>query len=88
MDIFNKTAEAIRVPVGAGRHLFLSVGRTGQISPKTAEMPAVKALIDNGSIGIKGIMASKPKRSKGSTQHGAGGGPAPGDGGVRYTGAR
>ena len=88
MDILNKTAEAIQVPLGGGKRLFLSVGGMGQISPKTAAMPAVKALLDSGSITIKGVMASKPRNSKGRTQHGAEGGPAPGDGGVRHTGAR
>lgn len=88
MDILNQTSEALRIPVGGGRKLFLKVGGTGQISAKTASTPAVQALLDSGSITVKGPYASKPKNVKGRTQHGAEGGPAPGGGGVRHTGAR
>ncbi|MFT5732877.1 MAG: hypothetical protein ACJAZN_000486 [Planctomycetota bacterium] len=88
MDILNKTTKAIRIPLSGGKRLFLGPGGLGQISPKAAEEPAVKALLDDGSIEIKGGMSSKPKSAKGRTQHGGKGGPAPGDGSLRHTGDR
>ncbi len=69
MDILNKTTKAIRIPLSGGKRLFLGPGGLGQISPKAAEEPAVKALLDDGSIEIKGGMSSKPKSAKGRTQH-------------------
>ena len=88
MDIINKTKEPIRIPLSGGKRLFLSPGGLGQISPKAAEQPAVKALIDDGSIEIRGGGSGKPGGSKGTAQHGSKGGPTPGGSTLRHTGDR
>lgn len=88
MDILNKTKEAIKIPLSGGKRLFLGPGGLGQISPKAAEEPKVKALIESGAIEIQGGKSSKPGGSKGKAQSGTRGGPAPGGGSLRHTGDR
>lgn len=88
MDIRNKTGKPIRIPLAGGKRLFLKGGGMGQISPKAAEHPPIKALIDDGTIEIQGV-GPKSRQSGGASNSGASsGGSAPGSGGVRHTGDR
>lgn len=87
MDILNKTQRPLRVPLPGGKKLFLSPGKTGQVSPKAAEHPPLKALIEAGDIEVQG-----KGKSKGASQ-GSGKGVSSSEGhssggGVRHTGDR
>jgi len=54
MEIRNTTKQPLKVPLPGGKRLFLGLGGTGQISPKAADHPPVKKLIDEGVIEILG----------------------------------
>lgn len=88
MDLLNKTNRPIRVPLPGGKRLHLGPGGTGQISPKAADHPPLKKLIDAGEIEIQGAGRTKGTGGSGgntgtkSSQGGSSGG------GVRHTGDR
>jgi len=46
----NKTRKPLSVPLGRGKKLYLGPGKSGEIASHDAEQPAVKALVENGSI--------------------------------------
>jgi hypothetical protein len=52
MTITNKTHRPLRVPLSGSRTLHLGPGKTGQISPKDAEDPRLKKLVEQGAIEI------------------------------------
>lgn len=52
MEITNKTKKPLSVPLPAGKKLFLSPGKTGQITRKAAERPAVVKLVEAGDVEI------------------------------------
>ncbi len=89
MDIVNKTQRPLLVPLPGGKRLHLGPGRTGQITPKAAEHPPVKALVDAGDLEIQ-----DGGKTKGSAAGGSGKGTSaarasgPTTGGVRHTGDR
>jgi len=88
MDITNKTQRPLRVSLPGGKKLFLGPGRTGQITPKAAEHPPVKALIEAGELEIQ---VGAGHRASGATTSSKG--PATGDAhgggsGVRQSGDR
>ena len=69
-----------------GKRLFLGLGATGQISPKAADHPPVKALLDSGDLEVIGGGRSKGTGGGGgginSSQDGSGAG------NIRRTGDR
>lgn len=87
MEITNKTKKPLSVSLPAGKKLFLGPGKSGQITQKAAEHPAVVLLIEAGDVEIA---------AEGSTRQGGGkssGGPsnAPrqgGSGAMRQSGDR
>ena len=87
MEIKNTTKRPIKVPLPGGKRLFLGLGGTGQIAPKAAEHPPVKALIDSGDLEVVG-----GGRSKGDGGGGGGisssQGDGSGSGNIRRTGDR
>ena len=88
MEISNKTKGPLRIPLPGGKRLYLGPGRTGQISPKAADHPPLKKLIEDGDVEIVG-----GGRSQGTGDSGGGGGMPPSQGrasggGVRHTGDR
>ena len=87
MEIRNTTKRPIKVPLPGGKRLFLGLGGTGQIAPKAAEHPPVKALIDSGDLEVLGGGRSKGGGSGdggiSSSQSEGGGG-----GNIRRTGDR
>ena len=88
MEIINRTRQPIRVPLPGGKKLFLVPGKPGQIAPKAAEHPPVKALIESGDIEIVGEGRSQGTGGSGGSSgmsSSQGGGPT---GGVRHTGDR
>jgi hypothetical protein len=88
MDIINKTKGPLRVPLPGGKKLHLGPGRTGQITPKAAEHPPLKKLIEAGDLEVAGGGKSGGAGGSGGN---TGVGPTQGgssSGGVRHTGDR
>ena len=88
MDVSNKTQRPLTVPLPGGRKLRLGPGKTGQISPKAAQHPPLKKLIDDGELEILDGGRSNPAGagvSKIGASSGQGHRPT---GGVRQTGDR
>lgn len=88
MEITNISTRPVKVSLPGGKRLFLGPRVSGQITPKTADFPAVKALIDEGVLELK-----DPRRAKGKKGSGGGGGVSSsqdggGAGGMRHTGDR
>lgn len=50
MDITNKTKKALSIPLPGGKKLFLGPGKTGQVTPKALQRPALMKLIEAGDI--------------------------------------
>ncbi len=50
MEITNKTKKPLSVPLPAGKKLFLGPGKSGQITQKAAERPAVAKLVEAGEV--------------------------------------
>ena len=50
MNITNKTSRPISVPLPGGKKLFLGPGKTGQITPKSAEHPPLLSLVETGDL--------------------------------------
>jgi len=75
MEITNKTKKPISILLPGGGKLFLSPGKTGQVTPKAIESPALAKLIEIGDIEVteQGV-----KRLGGSNGGGTGGGPEAG----------
>lgn len=88
MEITNISTRPVKVSLPGGKRLFLGPRISGSITPKTAEFPAVKALIDEGVLELK-----DPKRAKGKKNSGSGGSmgssqDGSGSSGMRHTGDR
>ncbi len=88
MDITNQTKRPLAIPLPGGKKLRLGPGKMGQISPKAAEHPPVKKLVEAGDILIVAEGRSDSSTSGGSGGAGGssqrqGGGPSP-----RQTGDR
>ncbi|HJM56618.1 MAG TPA: hypothetical protein QF446_04760 [Planctomycetota bacterium] len=66
MEIKNTNKRPLRVPLPAGKRLFLKPGEKGQITPKAAEHPPLKKLIDEGSIELLDLGRGNSKSSGGS----------------------
>lgn len=54
MEIRNLTARPLKIKLPGDKLLRLGPKATGQITAKAAEFPAVKALLDDGTIEIVG----------------------------------
>jgi hypothetical protein len=50
--VTNKTRKPLSVPLGQGKKLYLGPGKSGEIASNDAERPAVKALVESGSLEI------------------------------------
>jgi hypothetical protein len=50
MDITNKSGKPLNVPLPGGKRLFLGPGKTGQVTPKALEHPALAKLIEAGDL--------------------------------------
>ena len=89
MEITNISSRPVKVSLPGGKRLFLGPRVSGQITPKTAEFPAVKALLDEGVLELKDPKHAKGKKNSGggsgvsSSQDGSGSG-----GSLRHTGDR
>ena len=88
MEIKNTNKRPLRVPLPAGKRLFLKPGEKGQITAKAAEHPPVKKLIDEGSIEILDVGRGKSRASGGSGGISGSQDSSGGDSGIRKTGDR
>lgn len=79
MEITNKTKKPLSIPLPAGKKLFLSPGKSGQITRKAAERPAVVQLVEAGQVKIteEGVKLQGGEKSSGgvasSSRHGMSG---------------
>ena len=88
MEILNKTKRPLRIPLPGGKRLHLAPGKTGQISPKSADHPPLKMLIEQGEVELLG---GGRTQGKGTSSESSLKGTGPSDGarrGVRYSGDR
>ncbi|MAE29475.1 MAG: hypothetical protein QF724_04940 [Planctomycetota bacterium] len=67
MDITNQTKRPLAIPLPGGKKLRLGPGKMGQISPKAAEFPAVKKLVEAGDISIVADGRSDSSSSSGGS---------------------
>jgi hypothetical protein len=88
MEIKNTSKRPLKVPLPAGKRLFLKPGEKGQITPKAAEHPPVKKLIDEGIIEILDVGRGKSRASGGSGGISGSQDSGGGDSGIRKTGDR
>ena len=87
MEIQNKTARPLAIPLPGGKKLRLGPHRIGQITPKAAEHPAVGKLVEAGEVEL----LNGPGKAKGPSGSSGGLGGSQrksGGGGVRHTGDR
>jgi len=89
MDVSNKTRRPLTVPLPGGKKLRLGPGKTGQISPKAAQHPPLKKLVDAGELEIVDAEHANPAAGAGGSSKAASPGQRhPPTGGVRQTGDR
>lgn len=72
MDILNKTPRPLKISLPGGKVLRLGPKMVGQISPKAAEHPPLKKLLEEGVIEIQGDGSTK---GVGGTVQDSGSGP-------------
>jgi len=87
MDITNKTKKALSLPLPGGKKLFLGPGKTGQVTPKALQRPALKKLIEAGDIETAEGSAQTIEAGGGKTS-GASGSQNSGPGAMRQSGDR
>jgi hypothetical protein len=89
MEIKNKTKRALAVSLPGGKKLRLGPGKTGQITPKAADFPAVQKLIEADELeligGGRGPGSHSTGGNSGATKSQTGGG---GGASLRHTGDR
>lgn len=91
MDITNKTAKPLRVPLPGGKTLFLGPGKTGQITDKALKHPPVVKLLEAGDIETAEGTAKRKSGSESESGGSAGPPAGPGHGGpgaMRQSGDR
>jgi len=91
MEIKNTTKRPLRVPLPGGKRLHLGPAASGQVTPKAAEHPGFKQLLDSGEIEIVDEHNAKgASQSSGNTgfKPGASGGSSSSGGTLRHTGDR
>ncbi len=86
MEVTNTTRRPLVVPLPGGKKLRLGPGKVGQIAPKAADHPPVKALIEAGEIEIVG--SGRTQGSGGASGGGSSSQTDSSGGGVRHTGDR
>ena len=83
MEVKNTTTAPVRVPLPAGKRLFLGPGGKAKITNKATGHPPVKALIEAGTLEI--LDGGKSKKGA-SAKGGASPSQDHSSGGVRHTG--
>lgn len=62
--IRNRTRKPVRIPLPGGRMLHLGPAREGQISDHALTRPALRTLLDDGTIEIVGESAHGPEQGQ------------------------
>ncbi len=89
MEITNKTKKPISIILPGGGKLFLSPGKTGQVTQKAIESPFLAKLIETGDIELTEKGVKRPSGSSGGGSGGATeGGRHQGSGAKRQSGDR
>jgi hypothetical protein len=88
MDITNKTRKPLSVPLPGGKKLFLSPGKTGQVTPKALEHPPLAKLIEAGDVESDDKARKKPKEAGGGNTASSSGSRHAGSGAMRQSGDR
>ena len=90
MDVTNRSKKPLIVPLPGGKRLFLSPGKTGQVSPKALEHPPVAKLLESGDLeSAEGAHGPKSRGGgKGSGPSGGSSAPKGGSGAARQSGDR
>ena len=88
MDITNKTAKPLSLPLPGGKKLFLAPGKTGQVTAKALTHPPIVKLIEAGDLVTSGDGAKKKDASGGSIGPAATGSRFIGSGAMRQSGDR
>jgi len=65
MEICNKTKRPLKIRLPLGKLLRLAPGKVGQITPKAADFPPIKKMIEDGQLSI----VSKGKTKSASAKH-------------------
>ncbi len=88
MEIKNTLSRPLRVPLPGGKKLHLGPGHIGQISPKAADHPPLKAMIEAGEIEV--LDGGRKGSGGGGTGKGSSFRPGrgPGSSGIRHVGDR
>ena len=60
MEITNKSKKPLSIPLPAGKRLFLGPGKSGQITRKAAELPAILKLVESGEVKIAQEFSKRP----------------------------
>lgn len=63
MEITNISPKPLSIPLPAGKKLYLSPGKSGQINWKAAERPAIQKLIESGEVKVS--QEGKGSKAKG-----------------------
>jgi hypothetical protein len=79
MDITNKTAKPLSLPLPGGKKLFLAPGKTGQVTPKALKHPPIVKLLEAGDIESSG--------GDGKQREGGGGKPGLSGAGSKFIGS-
>lgn len=91
MEIRNTTKRPLRVPLPGGKRLHLGPSASGQVTPKAADFPGLKKLVESGELEIVDQHNAKSSaQESGNSGFKPGGGAAPPSGGgtMRHTGDR
>ena len=88
MNISNKSARPISVPLPNGKKLFLGPGKTGQINPKAAAHPPLVALVEAGDLTLDDSKGQRNSTASNGPNTWSKGQDGPPSGSIRRTGDR
>ena len=88
MDIVNKTQKPVAVPLPGGKKLRLGPGKTGQITPKSAQHPPLLKLVEAGDLEIDETGRQHNSPSTGASSARTGNQASGPTGNIRRTGDR
>ncbi|MFT7517837.1 MAG: hypothetical protein ACI84O_001638 [Myxococcota bacterium] len=63
MEIKNTSKAPLKVPLSAGKTIFLGPGATGKVNDKVADYPPFQEMVENGAIEVLGSGRSKASGS-------------------------
>jgi hypothetical protein len=88
MDITNKTAKPLSLPLPGGKKLFLAPGKTGQVTAKALAHPPLAKLLEAGDVETSGDGAKQKEAGGGNAGPAGAGSRFIGSGAMRQSGDR